>query len=72
MGLLNSLMRADRMPVTSPEDPRLDRMGRELVTGEDQIPQMLALSPRERLRWLVDMLDFEERAHRAIPIPKVR
>jgi hypothetical protein len=65
-------MLADGKPVTSPEDPRLNRMGREQVAGEDQIPQMLALSPRERLRCLVDMLDFEERAHRAMPIPKVR
>jgi hypothetical protein len=47
-------------------------MGEESVAGEDQIPQMLAATPRERLRCLVEMLDFEGRAHRARPLPKAR
>jgi hypothetical protein len=58
-------------PVTSPDDPRLVGMGQEDVPGADQIPQMLASSPRERLRSLVEMLAFEERAHNAIRLPKV-
>lgn len=59
-------------PITSPDDPRLKNMGREQVAGEDQIAQMLGVAPRERLRWLLEMLDFEERAHRATPTAKVR
>jgi hypothetical protein len=65
-------MRVEPTPVTSKDDPRLRDMGRESVAGEDQIAQMLAASPRERLRCLVEMLDFEERAHRARPIPSAR
>jgi hypothetical protein len=64
-------MRADTAPVTSPDDPRLESMGKESVAGEDQIAQMLAATPRERLRCLLDMLAFEERAHRARRVPKV-
>jgi len=63
--LPNILMRAEPTLVTSPDDPRLKNIGLEQVAGADQIPQMLAMSPRERLRLLVEMLDFEERAHRA-------
>jgi hypothetical protein len=59
-------------PVVSPDDPRLEAVGKESVAGEDQIAQMLAAAPRERLRCLLDMLAFEERAHRAKPLPKVR
>jgi hypothetical protein len=64
-------MREDPPPVTSPDDPRLQGMGTESVAGEDQIAQMLALPPRERLRWLLEVLAFEERAHRARPVLKV-
>jgi hypothetical protein len=35
----------------------------------DQIVERLGWTPRERLRYLLDMLAFEERAHRARPIP---
>jgi hypothetical protein len=65
-------MPADVVPVTSPDDPRLAGLGEESVAGEDQIAQMLAATPRERLRCLVEMLEFEERAHRARPVPKAR
>jgi hypothetical protein len=65
-------MPSDVIPVTSPDDRRLMGMGRESVAGEDQIDQMLAASPRERLRCLVEMLEFEERAHRARLVPKAR
>jgi hypothetical protein len=64
-------MPADPPPVTSPDDPRLAGMGTGSVAGEDQIAQMLATSPRERLQCLLDMLAFEERARRARPLPKV-
>ena len=40
-------------------------MGHEAVAGEDQIAQMLAATPRERLRCLAEMVAFEARAHRA-------
>ena len=63
-------MRANAPPVTSPDDPRLEGMGMESVAGADQIAQMLAASPRERLQCLLDMLAFEERAHRARLLPK--
>jgi hypothetical protein len=65
-------MHADSTPITSPHDPRLKRMGKGDVAGEDQIAQMLALPPRERLRCLLDMLDFETRAQRAHLVPKER
>ena len=51
--------------MTSPDDPRLAGLAREEVAGADQIPQMLAATPRDRLRLLLDMLAFEERAHKA-------
>jgi hypothetical protein len=57
--------------VTSPDDPRLGGLGREEVPGADQIPQMLAATPRERLQCLLDMLAFEERAHQAVRLPSV-
>jgi hypothetical protein len=47
-------------------------MGKDTVAGEDQIAQMLAASPRERLECLLEMLAFEERARRARPVPKAR
>ena len=65
-------MRSDPPPVTSPDDPRLAGMGKDSVAGEDQIAQMLAASPRERLECLLEMLAFEERARRARPVPKAR
>lgn len=63
---------AEPAPVTSPNDPRLAGLGREDVAGADQIPQMLAATPRQRLQLLLDMLAFEERAHRAIRLPPER
>jgi len=65
-------MPSDAPPVTAPGDPRLAGMGHEQFAGEDQIAQMLAATPRERLQWLLDALAFEERAHRARPLPKER
>ncbi len=64
-------MREGPAPVTSPDDPRLRGMGQEDVPGADQISQMLAASPRERLQCLLEMLEFEERAHEAVRLPKV-
>jgi hypothetical protein len=63
-------MPTDPAPVTSPDDPRLVDVGREEVAGADQIPQMLAATPRERLQLLVEMIAFEERAHRAVRLPR--
>jgi hypothetical protein len=37
---------------------------------DDQILERLSWSPAQRLRYLLDMLEFEERAHKARPIPK--
>lgn len=34
----------------------------------DQIVERLGWSPEERLRYLLDMLEFEELAHRAHPV----
>jgi hypothetical protein len=64
-------MQTDHAPVTSPNDSRLKGMGRDGVAAADQIAQMLAASPRERLRCLLEMLAFEERAHRAVLLSKV-
>ena len=52
--------RAEPIPVTSPDDPRLARMGREDVSGADQIDGMLAMTADDRLDSLVAMLDFAE------------
>ena len=41
----------------------IDRTPRRLV--DDQIAERLAWTPRECLAYLLDMLEFEERAHRA-------
>jgi hypothetical protein len=60
----------NRPPITSPDDPRLAEMGYEEIAGEHQIPEMLSLAPRARLQLLVDMLDFEDRAHRARIVPR--
>lgn len=35
------------------------------ATDLDQIVERLGWTPMERLRYLLDMLDFEEKAHRA-------
>jgi hypothetical protein len=64
--------RLDPAPVTSPDDPRVARLVPDDVAGGDQIAQMLAATPRERLQLLLDMLAFEERAHGAIPLPRER
>jgi Fe2+ transport system protein FeoA len=69
-GAMLEAMRADPSAVTSPADPRLEAMGQESVAGADQIPQLLAVPPRERLQLLLEMLAFEERAHRATLQPK--
>jgi hypothetical protein len=54
-------MNKDRTPVTSPDDPRLARMGQEDVPGADQIPQMLAATRRHAAdsgcRLVVDTAD---------------
>jgi hypothetical protein len=70
-GAILGAMSAGPALVTSPDDPRLGGMGQGDVPGADQIPQMLAASPRERLQCLVEMLAFEERAHKAVRLPKV-
>jgi hypothetical protein len=58
------------LPITSADDPRLAAMGYEQVAGEHQIPEMLTLSPRQRLELLEDMLAFEERLHGARLVPR--
>ncbi|CAN5670714.1 hypothetical protein BH24ACI5_BH24ACI5_10790 [soil metagenome] len=56
----------DHLPVTSPDDARLARMGREDVAGADQIAGMLAMTPDERLDGLEAMLEFLEEARAAL------
>ena len=36
---------------------------------EDQIAERLAWTPHQRLRYLLDMLAFEERSRRALQVP---
>lgn len=57
-------------PITSPADPRVAAARDEDVAGADQIPALLAASPRERLQRLVESLAFEERARRARVVPR--
>jgi hypothetical protein len=64
--------RLDLSPITSPDDPRLTGMGQDDVAGADQMVQLLAVSPRERLQYLLDTLDFEDRLHQARRIPAGR
>ena len=42
------------------------------MAGADQIAQMLAVTPRERLQLLLAMLAFEERARRATRLSRER
>ena len=58
------------MPITMTRPDRdqasaaaIDQTPRRFV--DDQIAERLAWTPRERLAYLLDMLEFEERAHRA-------
>ncbi|HEX9869849.1 MAG TPA: hypothetical protein VGC99_14865 [Candidatus Tectomicrobia bacterium] len=58
---------AEHRFVESPEGRRFPPSG-----DDDQILERLRWSPVQRLRYLLDMLDFEERAHMARPVPKDR
>jgi hypothetical protein len=62
---------ADDVPVTSPDDPRL-RFEHDGIAGADQIAYWLSLTPRERLQLLVEMVEFEDRLHRARLLPQER
>ena len=53
-------------PITSPDDPRLQGMGREAVAGADQIEEMLAATPDDRLDSLTAMMDFVAEARLAL------
>lgn len=70
LSCLGMARRVDLTAIASPDDPRLAGMGQEDVAGADQIAQLLAATPRERLQCLADMLDFEERAHKARLLPR--
>jgi len=59
-------------PVLTPADPRLTRSATADIPGADQMAHTLSLSPRERLRYLVETLEFEERLHRARPVARSR
>lgn len=58
----------DDASTTSPENPPRVEVSEE-IAGADQIVRLLALSPRERLQYLLDMLDFEERVAGARVVP---
>jgi hypothetical protein len=53
-------------PIASPDDPRLEQMGQEDVAGADQISEMLAATPDERLDGLVALLEFLDEARAAL------
>ena len=55
------------LPITASDDPRLVPTNDD-IAGADQIAQMLALSPGERLRYLVETVRFEERMREARPV----
>lgn len=52
--------------ITSPDDPRLRGMGREAVSGADQIASRLAATPDERLDALAAVLEFVAEARAAL------
>ena len=52
--------------ITSADDPRLARMGREDVAGADQIAHLIAATPDERLDGLVAMLELIAEAREAL------
>ena len=54
--------------ITSADDPRLVRMGREDVAGADQIAHLIAATPDERLDGLVAMLELIEEAREALQL----
>ena len=49
----------ERKPINLPREPDVDL---------DQITERLRWTPRQRLQYLLDMLAFEDKAHRARPI----
>lgn len=46
--------------------------GQAADVDDDQIAERLSWTPRERLRYLLDMLAFEESARSARPVPPTR
>jgi len=56
------MVRQDDMAEKTIETPIADDV--------DQIVERLQWTPRERLRYLLEMLAFEERAHAATPLPR--
>ncbi len=61
----------ERASVPSVET-RDDRHENEPAADRQQIVERLLWTPRERLQYLLDMLAFEERAHRARPVTRRR
>ena len=49
-------------PITSPQDPRLARMGQERVAGADQLAARLASTPDERLDSVTACAEFVREA----------
>jgi hypothetical protein len=45
--------------------PETDELPQDVNGDRDQIAERLGWTPKQRLQYLVDMLGFEERAHRA-------
>jgi hypothetical protein len=56
-------------PISTPDDPRLDRMGQEPVAGADQILAGLAATPDERLDSLIALVEFVGEAREALTHP---
>lgn len=52
--------------ISTADDPRLDRMGREQVAGADQILARLAATPDERLDDLIALVEFVHEAREAL------
>jgi hypothetical protein len=50
------------------KDLEVTEQPREQDVDLDQITERLSWTPRQRLQYLLDMLAFEDKAHRAKPI----
>jgi hypothetical protein len=52
--------------ISTPDDPRLERIGREPIAGADQILARLAATPDDRLDSLIALAEFVSEAREAL------
>jgi hypothetical protein len=60
------------MAQLEPQPPNINALAGSGREHEDQIAERLRWTPKQRLDYLLDILAFEERAHRARRVPRGR